>query len=77
MKLYINKPGENWVVDRFVSEWNNLNFQTSSNYFGNKIIWLIAPWTWNKIPRLILNRKKKFFAQYIILMKISSTKKQS
>ena len=58
MKLYINKPSENWVVDRFVSEWNNLNFQTSSNYFGNKIIWLIAPWTWNKIPRLILNRKK-------------------
>ena len=59
MKLYINKPKENWVVDRFIKEWNTLNHKTSNNfYFGKKVIWLISPWTWKKIPLYFLKKNK-------------------
>ena len=36
MNLYINKAKENWVVDRFRSEWNDYNFKISNNYLFNK-----------------------------------------
>ena len=59
MKLYINQPKENWVVDRFIDEWNTLNFKTSKYpYIGKKVIWLISPWTWKKIPVYILKKNK-------------------
>ena len=29
MKVYINSAKENWVVDRFIKEWNNYNFKQS------------------------------------------------
>ena len=49
MKLYINNAKENWVVDRFISEWNQENYKTVSTYVRNPdLIWLIAPWTWEK-----------------------------
>ena len=25
MKIYLNKPKEDWIVDRFVDEWNDHN----------------------------------------------------
>lgn len=59
MKIYINSAKENWVVDRFISEWNQYNQkQTKNYYFGKKIIWLIAPWTWKKVPKRQLIRNK-------------------
>ena len=59
MKVYINSANENWVVDRFIKEWNNYNFKQSKSYFfGNKLIWLIAPWTWHKIPLRYLTKNK-------------------
>ena len=37
MKIYINSAKENWVVDRFISEWNQYNQkQTKNYYFGKK-----------------------------------------
>tara|TARA_B100000886_G_scaffold25805_1_gene16428 strand:+ start:526 stop:1449 length:924 start_codon:yes stop_codon:yes gene_type:complete len=52
MKIYINNANENWVVDRFISEWNKYNVkQTKNLHFGKKIIWIIAPWAWKKIPK--------------------------
>ena len=64
MKLYINKPKENWVVDRFIKEWNTLNYKTSNNfYFGKKVIWLISPWTWKKIPLYFLKKNSPFSEQ--------------
>lgn len=57
--LYINKAKEDWVVDRFRDEWNMYNAKSSSNYiFGNKIIWIIAPWTWTKINKSYLKKNK-------------------
>jgi len=59
MKIYLNKAGENWIVDRFYSEWNDFNSSTTSNFiFNSDIIWLIAPWTWRKINKNNLSRKK-------------------
>ena len=59
MKIYLNKAGENWIVDRFYSEWNDFNPSTTTNFiFNSEIIWLIAPWTWRKIYKNNLSRKK-------------------
>lgn len=59
MKLFINRGKENWVVDRFYNEWNKYNYKTSKLYnFGEKIIWLMAPWTWEKIPIRYLEKNK-------------------
>ena len=76
-EIYINKAKENWVVDRFRSEWNEYNCKTSHSIYSKnvKIIWIIAPWTWKKLPSNLLN-KKKLFAQFIILMKINSIMKK-
>tara|TARA_B100000035_G_scaffold39302_1_gene29615 strand:+ start:8817 stop:9740 length:924 start_codon:yes stop_codon:yes gene_type:complete len=59
VKIYLNKAGENWIVDRFYSEWNYFNSSTVTKFiFNSDIIWLIAPWTWKKIHRKNLSRKK-------------------
>ena len=58
-KIYINKAKENWVVDRFRSEWSQYNCKTSNSIYSKnvKIIWIIAPWTWRKLPTSRLNDK--------------------
>ncbi len=59
MNLYINRAKENWVVDRFRSEWNDYNFRISNSYLlSNNPIWIIAPWTWKKLNKYYLKRKK-------------------
>jgi len=59
MKIYINKVKENWIVDRFISEWKEYSPNITRNYFSSKsIIWIIAPWTWGRIPKFILKRRK-------------------
>ncbi len=59
MKIYLNKASENWIVDRFYSEWSSLNASITTNFiFNSDIIWLIAPWTWKKINKKNLSRKK-------------------
>ena len=59
MNLYINSAKEDWVVDRFINEWNKFNYKQLNSYrINGKLIWLIAPWTWRKIPIKYLNRNK-------------------
>ena len=59
-KIYINKAKENWVVDRFRSEWNEYNYKTVNSIYSKnvKIIWIIAPWTWRKLSTTKLNNQK-------------------
>ena len=59
-KIYINKAKENWVVDRFRSEWNEYNYKTVNSIYSKnvKIIWIIAPWTWRKLSTNRLNNQK-------------------
>ena len=59
MKIFTNKIKENWVVDKFVLEWKEHN----DGYITDKIkksdiVWIIAPWTWNKTKKKYLDSKK-------------------
>lgn len=59
MKIFINKANESWIVDRFRQEWidsNSISF--TSRPAKADIIWIIAPWTWQKLNKKILKLKK-------------------
>lgn len=58
MKIYLNKPKESWVVDRFVDEWSSYNKSlTTKNILSSDIIWIISPWTWKKVNKTLLRNK--------------------
>ena len=59
MKVFLNKAGESWVVDRFREDWykHNSDISTKSIILSD-LIWIISPWTWNNLPKRYL--KKKF-----------------
>jgi len=59
MKIFINSLNENWVVDNVISEWKNFNRKITTDYIKQAdIVWLIAPWTWNKVQKRRLKSKK-------------------
>ena len=35
-KVFINTASENWVVDRFIKEWNRYNYKQEKSYRGRK-----------------------------------------
>ena len=58
-RVFLNKLNENWVVDRFRSEWYQYQSEISENNVRDSdVIWIIAPWTWNKISKRQLKNKK-------------------
>ncbi len=59
MKIYTNILKENWVVDNVIKEWNEYQQDIVTLKIRDAdIIWIIAPWTWRKLPKLILKNKK-------------------
>jgi glycosyltransferase involved in cell wall biosynthesis len=59
MKIYLNSPKENWIVDRFVREWTiNNSFITCKNIKKSDIVWIISPWTWKKLSKSQIKKKK-------------------
>jgi len=59
MKIYLNSPKENWIVDRFVREWTiNNSFITCRNIKKSDIVWIISPWTWKKLSKSQIKKKK-------------------
>lgn len=59
MNLYINSARESWVVDRFIKEFKEFGkIRTTRLLFNADLIWIIAPWTWRKIPIKYLKRNK-------------------
>ncbi len=58
IKIYLNKAGESWVADRFRDEWyQNSKFKTK--FLRNSdIVWIISPWTWQKLDTSLLKTKK-------------------
>ena len=59
MKIFIPPPRENWICERFLKEWK----QYLSKYFTEDpreadIIWILAGWQWQSIPRELLSNKK-------------------
>jgi hypothetical protein len=59
MKVFVLAPRENWIVDRFVNEWDEDNKDISvKSPFDADVIWLLADWCWNQIPIDLLKNKK-------------------
>lgn len=58
MKIYVLSPKENWICDRFVSEWLEAHPHTTTKYLEDAdIVWLLADWCWNQLPPNILKNK--------------------
>jgi glycosyltransferase involved in cell wall biosynthesis len=58
-KIYINEAKESWIVDRFRKEFlDNFSHLCTENIKEADVIWIIAPWTWKKIPKKYLQEKK-------------------
>lgn len=50
MKVFVLAPMENWICDRFVSEWHS----TYPELFAKTpedadVVWLLADWCWNRV----------------------------
>jgi glycosyltransferase involved in cell wall biosynthesis len=59
MKVFVLAPKENWICDRFVSEWISAHPLTTTSYLGEAdLVWLLADWCWNQVPINILRDKK-------------------
>ena len=59
MKIFTLAPKENWICDRFVSEWKTNNTSiTTENPEQADIIWLLADWCWDQMDLKLLMRKK-------------------
>lgn len=58
-KVFVLAPGEDWIVDRFVNEFNADNADICiSDPKSADIIWLMAGWCWQRLPVWLLARKK-------------------
>ena len=58
MKIYINKAGESWVVDRFRNEWYRNSIYKTRFIYKSDIVWIIAPWMWKNLQKKKLTNKK-------------------
>jgi glycosyltransferase involved in cell wall biosynthesis len=59
-KVFVLAPGESWIVDRFVSEWNADNADISVTHPKEAdVVWLFADWCWEQLAgRGLLDGKK-------------------
>jgi len=58
-KVFVLAPKEDWIIDRFVHEWSKDNSDiTVSNPESADVIWLLADFCWQHIPRAILKSRK-------------------
>jgi glycosyltransferase involved in cell wall biosynthesis len=57
--VYVLPPGENWIVDRFVGEWNAHNSDiTTIDVQYASTVWLMSDWAWRQIPYTLLKTRK-------------------
>jgi len=58
MSVFVLAPNENWICDRFVSEWKKAEpYPTTDEIQDAEIVWLLADWCWNQVPSKILSDK--------------------
>lgn len=58
-KVFVLPPGEDWIVDRFVKEWNQDNPDISvTDPNQADVIWLLADWAWTQLPRNAFYQRK-------------------
>ncbi len=59
MRIYFNKVKEDWIVDRYINEWNEYNYKSArSSFISDTLIWIIAPWTWRNVSKRNLKKQK-------------------
>ena len=68
MKVYVNSAKKIGLWSRYRKEWIKYNKDSFSFAPNRGIIWLMSPWTWKKIQKILVRRK--FYAQSTILMKM-------
>tara|TARA_B100001996_G_scaffold331005_1_gene279444 strand:+ start:627 stop:1553 length:927 start_codon:yes stop_codon:yes gene_type:complete len=58
--IFINSANEDWIADRFKSEWEKYNSEgyNFTNLKNADYIWILSPWMWKKIPKRYLKKKK-------------------
>lgn len=61
LKIYVLAPNEDWIVDRFVQEWNAYSgLDECTNPREADIIWLLADWSWkNLLSQISFEELKK------------------
>lgn len=59
MKVFFHSGREQWITDRFKSEWDADNADISTqNLRAADVIWINADWAWDQIPQhLFIDRK--------------------
>lgn len=59
-RVYVLPPREDWIVDRFVQEWNEDNRDISVfTPRAADVVWLLADWCWQDLARAGLLHGKK------------------
>ena len=75
-KVYVLPPSEDWIVDRFVKEWNQDNSDISVMHPKDAdVVWLLADWAWDQLARIgwLMNKKVITTVHHIVPEKFSQS----
>lgn len=77
-KVFTLAPNENWIVDRFVSEWNQDNSDMSvDNPQEADVLWLLGSWCWRRfLPTFLASKKVLTTVHHIVQEKFDDSKKR-
>ncbi len=66
-RVYVLPPGENWIIDRFVKEFNEGNNDISVSHPSEAdVIWLLADFCWQRIANHLRNKKVLTTVHHIV-----------
>ncbi len=73
-QVYVLPPREDWVVDRFVNEWNSDNADISVLHPSQAdVVWALADWCFDRLsPNLLLKKKVLTTVHHIVPEKFGS-----
>ncbi len=59
-KVFVLPSNEDWIIDRFAKEWSEDNADiTVSDPRNADVIWVLADFCWNKLPRHVMAPARK------------------
>ena len=68
-KVFVLPPSEDWIVDRFVKEWNEDNSDiTVAHPKDADVVWLLADWAWDQLAKTgwLTNKKVLTSVHHIV-----------
>ena len=61
VKVFLNSPHEDWIVDRLIDEWRDGNSQISTHdIISSNLVWIISPWAIKSLSKKELKKRKVF-----------------